>query len=201
MAHTGDRLEWRDSRDGSRLLVAAAALFLLAAAGCVLDRHNADVVTDGLSWFAAHRPTAIPFVAAMVIVAVFLIAAARRIESASADAALTRYVIGAVGVLLLGVVATPYSVNSFFNWTHMIIGGVLFGTQFVLSVWWAWRRRERLIRVLALGQLAAGLLALGSLIGIVDVLLYAQIAFQLIFLAELPWLIARPGPRRPVVEA
>lgn len=114
-ARTAHRLDWRDSRDGSRLLTSAAALFLLAAAGCLLARHDGNVVTDGLSWFAAHRPTAVPFVFAMVAVALLLILAAWRIEPASPDAARSRFAIGAVGVLLLGVVATPYTVNTFFN--------------------------------------------------------------------------------------
>jgi hypothetical protein len=192
----------RNPRGTLGLLAGAAMLFTVTAGACAVARHDSQVMTDGLSWFAAHQPTVVPFVSSMSVVAFLLLAVARQLDAESPAGPLLRTTVSLIAILLLGVLATPYDVDTFFNWTHMILGGTLFALQFALSGWLWWRSREPVIAGLAILQFVVGLLALGSLIGVVDVLLYAQIVFQLVFIGELFWLLtAARRVRSPRSEA
>ena len=55
------------------------------------------------------------------------------------------------------LLATPYTVDTFFDWTHMTVGSVLFVLQIAVagSLWWT-RARTRTVFVLLAVQVLGG---------------------------------------------
>lgn len=87
-----------------------------------------------------------------------------------------------LALILLLVLLTPNTVNSFFNWGHNIASSVLFLYELSFSTWLARMCfADRLIWTLIALQLMAGLLSMLSNFHVVFYLSEGTLAFQFVF--------------------
>lgn len=163
-------------------LVAAELVLLACVALCVrLAAPVGEIQTNGLSVYGTRARTVVPYAVGMLAISAACIAAGRYAERAGAGDGLA-LVLRAMGGLVIGILATPYSWGTLFNWTHMIFGGVLFFGQLALSGWLAIQLRSRLLWALFAIQLGGDLIAFASLPEIVDALLFGEVVSQLAFM-------------------
>ncbi len=158
---------------------------------CSLIDFAPETETNGLSWFGVRRQTVVPFGLGVLCVVALLVRAAATLPDSSRPLVMTRRALVASAVLMLGLLATPYTLSTFFNWAHMTFGATLFAMQLAYAGWFAATYREPVPMVLALAQLVAGLVAAASLVGVVDQLFTAQVVFQVAYGVVLPLAVAR----------
>ncbi|HVN11229.1 MAG TPA: hypothetical protein VMT69_03985 [Kineosporiaceae bacterium] len=164
-----------------RYLLTAGALLAAGVVVCI-DRAPKPVNTsDGLSWFGVTRQTVVEYGITLLVTAALMLRAAVPL-AALASLRPARLGLVVCAALLPLMLATPYTVSTFMNWTHMTIGSVLFATQLLLSgwLWWA-RARTPLVLGLLLVEFAGGLVCFSSLLDLNDAMLYGQLVFQVAF--------------------
>jgi hypothetical protein len=181
----------RDRRDGEttpaaecvRNLVTAGAVMAAGVLVCIYRAPKPVGTTDGLSWFGVTGVTVVEYGITLLVAAALMLRAAAPLATVPglrpARAALV-----ACATLLPLMLATPYTLNTFMNWTHMTIGSVLFVLQLVLSAWLWWARaRTPVVLGLFTVELLAGVICFTSLIDLDAWMLQGQLLFQVAFTA------------------
>lgn len=193
------------TRDPLADVTASALVVTLALTVCCSVELPRDAVINGVSWFGVTRATLAPYAAGLLGAAWLLARAATALASTGVtgvrgDTLETTSGTGATGattglralqvlrvtlrtcaVLMVVLLLTPYTVDTWFNWTHMTVGAALFLVQLLFAAWF-WRGHPgALTGALLAVQFAAGVVALVSLPGVVDLLLYGQLAYQVAF--------------------
>lgn len=90
-------------------------------------------VNDGISYYGIFARTIAPYLVALIGAALCYWNAADAIAERSFTP--LRQGMKLATILVIIIAATPYSVDSFTNWTHMIAGALLFILELMLSGW------------------------------------------------------------------
>jgi hypothetical protein len=166
-----------------RSLLTAGAVMAAGVLVCMLRAPKPLVAGDGLSWFGVTRATVVEYTLTVVITAGLLLRAAAPLNGVPELRPLRLGLKGCAALLPL-LVATPYTVDSVLNWTHMTIGSVLFVLQILVAAWLWWARaRTASVLVLLAIQVLGGLACFTSLVDLDDAMLYGQLVFQVAFTA------------------
>ncbi|WP_276940189.1 hypothetical protein [Ferrimicrobium acidiphilum] len=161
------------------LMVAYGALFgALLIDGIVWPTNNVNIY--GISYYLVHIRTFFPLALGFLICIGLVIHVGRQLPSDEQPFRTLRTSFIAIGVLMAGIMLTPYTWNTFFNWAHMTLGAALFVIQLAVSIWIT----SRWVRVginwsMIIVQLVGGILAMFSLPDNgINLLMPGEIIFQ-----------------------
>lgn len=177
-----------------RYIVWGQALFAAMMGLCLLQRPAAEAVEGGLSYYGVHVDTAVPFVAGVAGCALLTAVAILWIDSGAPWLPRLRNAILTVLVLMIGVPATPYSVDIVMDWLHTGISVVLFVVALLVGGWIAVLVRTFAAVVLVSLQALSGLVAGAAQIGLVALMIPSQLAFQFAFAALVAAALAAAHP-------
>lgn len=136
----------------------------------------------GLSFYGEHLSTAFPFAAAFITCDYFLLRAADALPSNQPPHQTIARLIRILTVLLLFILLTPDTVNSFFDWSHIIDSSALFLFELSFSIWLTiYWYQDKLTWLLLLAQFLAGVLAMLSQLHLIYYLSEGILFFQLFF--------------------
>ncbi len=121
-----------------RNLVAAECALFGALALVVIGWPSVEVGDYGISWYIVHLHSFVVLAVGFFTCDYFAVRAARRLDRRGKQGVF-RACLYVISVLMLGILFTPYTWNTFFNWAHMTLGALLFILQLVLSLWVALR--------------------------------------------------------------
>lgn len=200
-------------RERARALRALASLAggqlglvaLLALSVLLLPRGVAD--QKALSYYGAQTTTVAPYTLAFLSAALGTQRALRLLPARSGPLRRLRGALRAILILLLAVLATPYTGESALDWLHLTFAATLFTSATVLALWLAARVLcDWPTRALTAIQVAAGLLVLLSESNSVHLLAAGELlfvlAFGLLLIRSLAQLLASaPDPSLHVVHA
>jgi hypothetical protein len=161
------------------LMVAYIALFgALLIDGLVWPTSNVNIY--GISYYLVHIRTFFPLALGFVICIALVIHVGRQLPGNEQPFRTLRASFIAIGVLMAGIMLTPYTWNTFFNWAHMTLGAALFVIQLALSIWITSRWVHGGITVIMIiVQLVGGILAMFSLPDNgINLLMPGEIIFQ-----------------------
>jgi hypothetical protein len=185
-----------------RYLALAQLWFLVLILVCFALQPQALTANDGLSYFGVHWQTIIPFGLACTLAGFFTLRAADTLPPARWPLGLVAQVLRVSGLLLAGILFTPYSIGPIFDSIHRLFGTVLFLSQLGLAGWLSLRGRLSVFNaLLLLLQFTGGVLAYLSL----NDWLPFEVLGQLLFQAAFGLLIIRlvsaeldtPAPQMP----
>jgi hypothetical protein len=155
---------------------------------CALLDPQVVVKNEGISYFGNHWITLLPFAIGMGIASYFVYRAAYLLPLRNARQHLIKEALTTISILLVGVVVTPFSINTFLNACHTLISGALFILELLLAGWLVLQTpRSWLHYGLLLVQSAGALLAMLSLAEVVHFMLTGQLLTQIAFI----WLFVR----------
>jgi hypothetical protein len=166
-----------------RNLLTAGAVMAAGVLVCVYRAPKPVDTTDGLSWFGVTRATVLEYGITLLVSAALMLRAAAPLAAVPALLPARAGLLTCAALLPL-MLATPYTLNTFMNWTHMTIGSALFVTQLLLSgwLWWA-RARTPIVLTLLAVELLAGLTCFTSLLDLDTWMLQGQLVFEVAFTA------------------
>ena len=183
-------------------VVASEAVLLLTIFVCTVIIWNSKVNVYGISYFGVKAPT-LPVVAlGFVGGGIMLIMASRKFPS-RAPYVLVKWTLRIVSVGIVLLLLTPYTVDTFFNWTHMLLGAAIFVTELYTGGILCFRHMRDRISKWAFGiQFLGGLLAMFSLPdNMLNFMIEGEVIFQLGFMVILnhllrtePSMIGEPIP-------
>ena len=161
-------------------VVASEAVLLLTIFVCTVIIWNSKVNVYGISYFGVKAPT-LPVVAlGFVGGGIMLIMASRKFPS-RAPYVLVKWTLRIVSVGIVLLLLTPYTVDTFFNWTHMMLGAAIFTTELYTGGILCFRHMRDPISKWAFGiQFLGGLLAMSSLPdNMLNFMIEGEVIFQL----------------------
>jgi hypothetical protein len=135
--------------------------FFIPVALALVVNHSPAIWSNGISYLGT-KANSFPWIALGECgTAIFILLAASR-WPARPELALAQKLMRAVAVALVGIAATPYTINAVFNWVHMSFGVVSALVQFALL--YELLRRKFLLRpTWPLVALAGGVISALSL--------------------------------------
>jgi hypothetical protein len=141
-----------------RVLVTTQAIFFAALAWCVLLVHGDGVQDAGISYYGVHGRT-IPFaILGYLVAAIGLWRASTMFKQGGLDP-LVWVGVRVVAVMLVLLLATPYTGGAFLNWAHMTTGVISALVQLAIS----WSLVRRFVSVGA--AMGFGVQLLGGVLG------------------------------------
>jgi hypothetical protein len=184
-----------------RSLLTAGAVMAAGVLVCVVRAPKPIQAGDGLSWFGVTGATVVEYALTLLVTAALLVRAAAPLAAVPGLRPL-RIGLLACAALMPVLLATPYTVDSFFNWTHMIVGSVLFVLQIAVAgwLWWA-RARTRTVFVLLAVQVLGGVACFTSLLDLDAAMLDGQLVFQVAFTACVALGVATTAGRQRVSDS
>jgi len=117
-----------------RNLVAAECALFASLALVVIGWPSAEVGDYGISWYIVHLHSFFVLAVGFFTCDYFAIRAALRLDRRGKQGVLRKSLF-VMSVLIVGILFTPYTWNTFFNWAHMTLGATLFSLQLILSFW------------------------------------------------------------------
>ncbi|MDA8385174.1 MAG: hypothetical protein M0Z88_02785 [Actinomycetota bacterium] len=167
---------------GLHFLVGAELAMAVTLAACMAISYGTAASTYGVSYYGVHFDTLWIIAVGFLATSYLLFRSAAAIDRDGAPA----MVLLSLKVLAIGLVAllvTPYTVDTFFNWTHMIIGTTVFGVQMAVGVVLAFKvLGDRLGWIGVAIQFAGGVIAALSLPDhMLNYMLQGEIVFQVGF--------------------
>jgi hypothetical protein len=163
-------------------LVLAQACLLGGLLLCIAFRPDGLGANDGISYYGIFRQTVIPYAIAILGSAIFMRRALRSTAPASAAPNYIRGLANLVAAMSAGVVLTPYSLNTLFDWVHTALGAAVFALQLVLA--WqflGWTGGDNWIAFFFGVQFLSGVVAAVFVLPKHGFLIQAQVAFQFAF--------------------
>lgn len=117
----------------------------------------------GLSFYGEHWDTAVPFGAGFIFCDYFLLRAANVLPKSKPPFKTISKLINILTVLLLFILLTPDTLNSFFDWSHIVDSSILFAFELSFAGWltFVWYRDNVIWLLLSL-QFIAAILAMLS---------------------------------------
>lgn len=161
------------------LMAAYLALFgALLVDGIILPTYEVNVY--GISYYLVHLATFFPLAIGFLICIWLVVHLGNHLPRGVQPLATVRAAFLAIGILMAGVMLTPYTWNTFFNWAHMTFGAALFLVQLGLSIWITLRYvHSGLNWAMIVIQFVGGLLAMFSLPDNgINVLMPGEVLFQ-----------------------
>ncbi len=149
----------------------------------------------GMSFYMTHVRTFIPLATGFGIAVALLFRAASDLPPTGATL-MVRRSLQAMAVLLIGILITPYTWGTFFNWAHMTLAAMLFVIQISLSFWLVEWHVSTIFNWFVLTiEAASGFVAMISLPDFgINLLFLGEIGFQLTFSALLLYSLSRLVP-------
>lgn len=185
-----------------RLMLGYGLLFGFLLADTLLWPTK-QVDAYGISYYLVHLDTFVVLALGFIGCIVALLLEARDLQGNGLERTL-RWSFRAMAALLVAIMITPYTWNTFFNWAHMTVGAMLFVLQLLLSGWLTIRYlpRKAFNWAMILLQVTGGLLAMWSLPDNgINVLIQGEVIFQagftLLLLYSLSHLIAEVEVEAP----
>jgi hypothetical protein len=133
----------------------------IGACSIIPDGGNADVY--GVSVYGVHMTTLPVYGATYLLCAYFLLRAGNSVALGRHER-LVKVALWGTGAGLALLLITPFTIDTFFNWTHMVIGAAFFAfDMFVGAVLACSGARSRWVIVAVVVELTGGLLSAGSL--------------------------------------
>ena len=150
-------------------------------------KHN-----RGLSFYGEHWSTAVPYGSGFILCDYFLLRAANALPRKDKTFRLLYIFINILTLLLLSVLLTPDTLNSFFNWSHIIVSSVLFLFELYFAVWLSLNcYRDWIVLALLALQFLAGIFAMLSQFHYVYYLSESSLFFQFFFGILLAYALAK----------
>jgi hypothetical protein len=144
------------------LLLATQAAFFFCVAVCLLINHGEMAENDGISFYGVFHETIPILIVGYGVGAVGLWRTSSYLRIAGAPF-VTWLGMRVVGLSLVGLLLTPYSHGTFFNWSHMTVGVVGALVQLAIAIQLV-RRALSTRTVLGLAaQLGGGIVCAASL--------------------------------------
>jgi hypothetical protein len=173
------------------LLLAQASFFIFLAVAVTITTAGFEY-NHGLSFYGEHWSTAVPFGAGFFFCDYFLLRAANALPKDEYRLRKLSSLINILTVLLLLILLTPDTLNSFFNWSHIADSSILFFYELAFGVWLAARCfRDTFIVVLLFFLFSSGVLAMLSQFHVVVYLSEGILVFQFIFGVLLTYAVSR----------
>lgn len=188
--------EERSSRQGSRTMIyrsprAARAVryvtysqiaFFGMVAICIVLIPRPATGNLGLSFYGTRHATVVLYTAGLLLSGYFLIKAAHALPQDTRTLRLVTEALLALGILVVGVCLTPYSLDMLFDRAHIATSTVLFLVELWLAIWLVYRPcRNTLNAGLLLVQIAGALISMFSVMNEVDLMLPGELVTQLAF--------------------
>jgi hypothetical protein len=164
------------------LVIADAVLFgSLVVAAFVFP--TTKVETYGISYYLVHLRTFLIVATGFLLCDAIVWHVLRLLPGNNNELKWMRKTLVATAVLMIGVLATPYTLDTFFNWAHMILGAALFIVQLTYALWLAWdRRRDLMLWSFVTVQILSGISAMLSLPNDgLHFLIQGEVVFQVAF--------------------
>jgi hypothetical protein len=161
------------------LMIAYIALFGSLLIDCLIWPTN-DVNVYGISYYLVHVSTFFPLALGFLVCISLVVHVGRQLCCSEQPFRTMRKSFIAIGMLMAGIMLTPYTWNTFFNWAHMTLGAALFVIQLALSIWNSWRWVHGGMNwSMIIVQLIGGILAMFSLPDNgINLLMLGEIIFQ-----------------------
>jgi FtsH-binding integral membrane protein len=162
-----------------RLMLGYGLLFGLLLVDTLLWPTK-QVDAYGISYYLVHLDTFVILTLGFIGCVVALLLEARDLPGDGLER-LLRWSFRAMAGLLVAIMITPYTWNTFFNWAHMTVGAMLFVLQLALSIWLTIRYLPRKVLnwAMILLQFVGGLLAMWSLPDNgINLLIQGEVIFQ-----------------------
>lgn len=162
-----------------RLMLGYGLLFGLLLVDTLLWPTK-QVDAYGISYYLVHLDTFVILALGFIGCVVALLLEARDLPGDGLER-LLRWSFRAMAGLLVAIMITPYTWNTFFNWAHMTVGAMLFVLQLALSIWLTIRYLPRKVLnwAMILLQFVGGLLAMWSLPDNgINLLIQGEVIFQ-----------------------
>lgn len=175
----------------TNLILAEAGFFAFLMIAVVITtaafQHN-----HGLSFYGEHWNTAVPYGAGFMVCDYFLLNAAALLPRGSRELRPLSWGLRALALLLLAVLLTPDTVNSFFNDSHLVASAVLFLYELCFAGLLAYRTGATVATIVFLFvESAAAVLAMLSNLHVVFYLSEGILIFQLVFSTHLVYAVNR----------
>lgn len=151
---------------------------------CVAIVHTPSVGVYGISEYAVRIRTLWALALSFVATAYFTHRSSQELKKMAGPHFVTTSldIIAACAIL---IIVTPFTIDTFFNWTHMTVGAILFLTQLALSLWMirAFGLNVRTLLFLAI-ELGGGIIAMFSLPdNMLPYMFQGEVIFQVGFFA------------------
>lgn len=170
-----------------RSLIPSELILFATIAICTVVLQSNLVNVYGISYFGIRLKT-IPIVAAgFVIGGSLLYLTSNKITAQEEPWRLIRLTLRVVAVGIVLLLLTPYTLDTFFNWTHMAIGAAIFALQMYMSAVVTFRySKDKISKIALLVQFIGGVLAMLSLPdNMLNFMLEGEVIFQIGFMALL----------------
>ncbi|TAN23618.1 MAG: hypothetical protein EPN30_07305 [Actinomycetota bacterium] len=167
-------------------LVASEVVLLTTVLVCTIMIWNDKVNIYGISYFGVTTPT-LPVVAVGFVVGSWMLIMASSKLPNFAPYGLVKFTLRVVSVGIVLLLLTPYTLDAFFNWTHMILGGAIFAVEMYTGTVLCFKYlRDRVARYALALQFLGGILAMFSLPdNMLNFMLEGEVIFQLGFMVLL----------------
>lgn len=176
-------------RTGSvlRTLIASELILFATIAICTIVLHSNQVNIYGISYFGVRLET-LPIVATGFSIGGFLLVySSKKLPTHQKPWQLIQLTLRVVGIGIVLLLLTPYTVDTFFNWTHMIIGALIFALQMYCGIVITLRfSADRISKLALLVEFIGGVLAMFSLPdNMLNFMLEGEVIFQVGFMIQL----------------
>ncbi|HEV2412364.1 MAG TPA: hypothetical protein VGS28_01000 [Candidatus Saccharimonadales bacterium] len=113
--------------------ILAQLCFYIGLAICIAVRPRSLAANSGISYFGIYASTFAPYAVALLGSSVLSLIAVSQRSVCAPKILRATFIIFLL--LTLGIIATPYTFSSLFDWAHTILGSILFSLQLVLIAW------------------------------------------------------------------
>lgn len=151
---------------------------------------------QGISHFGVQAKTIFSYGVGFLACSYLTLLAAHAIPARNHQTITLKRALILLSLLLFAILLTPFSLNVFFDWSHMIVAGLLFSFELVFSAWLLRNRSDVINRCLFAIQVAGSLSAGFSLLNTVELMFIGQLVVEIAFsilLVRTSWtLLAQP---------
>ena len=147
-----------------RFLVGSQFLFLVGLIICILIKPGVVSSNGALSVYGTISSTAIPYSISLFLATCLTFKAAQNLsQNSKTNKTLSRF-LKILAVLQLGILVTPFSVNDWLFYAHMLIALSFFFAELTIGLWLLKRARFDFVNLLLVSlQITGSLIALLSI--------------------------------------
>jgi hypothetical protein len=163
-----------------RYLIYGQASFLLLISICFALRSNLFRDNASLSYYGNLRATIVPYVLSILVSDMFFIRTIKYLPTSKKELLTMRKALRNYLILSIGVLLTPFTINSYFFWAHLLIAGSLFMALVGFGAWLAFLVYPDFWNIFCFALLSVSTVTLFLSTGVVDVLHHLQGDSQLV---------------------
>lgn len=116
-----------------RYIIYSQLSLFLGLLVCIFIKPEGLAANTGISYYGTFLKTVLPYTAGILGGSYYSYRFAQSIHGQSL--ALVRNSMIAISILSIGIVITPYSINSFLDWAHTTFGTFIFVLELIISAW------------------------------------------------------------------